>query len=86
MLVLAMSLLWWLRLRSDNSLPSDKATTSPLRGSSRPGRSQGLGGPRESSNSRKLQLGWYLLRDSDQPLPSRRSLSWGPAPASPWKG
>lgn len=86
MVLLAMSLLWRLRLRRDNSVPSDKATTSPLRGSSRPGRSQGLGGPGESSNSRKLQLGWYLLRDSDQPLPSRRSMSWGPGPASPQKG
>lgn len=48
MLLLALSLLWRLRLRRDNSLPSDKATTRPLRGSSRPGRSQGVGGPGES--------------------------------------
>lgn len=43
MLLLAMSLLWRLRLRRDHSLPSDKTTTRPLGGSSRPGRSQRVG-------------------------------------------
>lgn len=40
--------------------PSDKATMSPLRGSNRPGRTQGVRGRGEPSRSMKLSSGWCL--------------------------
>lgn len=69
-MLLDMSLLWRPRFRGDSRLPSDKVTTSPLRGSNKAGRSQGVRGPGESSNSIKLQVGWCRPGVRDQPLPS----------------